>query len=434
MLSPFLCLVVYSFYMAMHTQPFPITTTFQKTELPCGLRIVTETIPSVRSVAIGLWIDVGSRDERDEEAGISHFIEHMVFKGTERRRTHQIAQRIEYVGGYLNAFTTKEHTCYYVRVLDEHLERALDTLIDLVFRPRFPEREIEKEKEVILEEMKMYEDTPDEYIFDLFEEVIYGGHPLGRPIVGRADTVRAFTRAMLADFMARQYTTDRMVLAAAGNVVHERVVGLAERMLRNVAVHAGDRRMRIPAPAYQPTARLERRAVQQAHVVLGGRGYDMHHPRRAALMVLNTLLGGGMSSRLNQNIRERYGYCYNIYSFANLHSDTGDWGVYVATDPGRVERVVALVERELERLVREPVGRRVLTQAKNQVKGSLMLGQENMSNRMMRLGRQELYFRRYYSLDEALAEVEAVTVELVQEVARALFARSLFSQVVLLPK
>ncbi|CAM3275586.1 M16 family metallopeptidase [Rhodothermus bifroesti] len=418
--------------MRMH--PFPVATAFQKTELPCGLRIVTETIPSVRSVAVGLWIDVGSRDERDEEAGISHFIEHMVFKGTERRRTHQIAQRIEYVGGYLNAFTTKEHTCYYVRVLDEHLARALDTLIDLVFRPRFPDREIEKEKEVILEEMKMYEDTPDEYIFDLFEAVIYGEHPLGRPIVGRAETVRAFNRAMLVDFMMRQYTPFRMVLAAAGNVVHERVVTLAARLLRDVALPAGDQRVRLPVPAYQPAKRLEQRAVQQAHVVLGGRGYDMHHPWRAALMVLNTLLGGGMSSRLNQNIRERYGYCYNIYSFVNLHSDTGDWGVYMATDPGRVERVVALVERELDRLVREPVGQRVLTQAKNQVKGSLMLGQENMSNRMMRLGRQELYFGRYYSLDEALAEVDAVNAALVQEVAKALFAAPLFSRVVLLPK
>lgn len=410
------------------------TVTYQKTVLPCGLRIVTETIPSVRSVAVGLWVDVGSRDEAEEEAGITHFIEHMVFKGTERRRTHQIAQRIEYVGGYLNAFTTKEHTCYYVRVLDEYLDRALDTLVDLAFRPRFPEREIEKEKEVILEEMKMYEDTPDEYIFDLFEELVYAGHPLGRPIVGREETVRSFTRAMLLDFMARHYTPDRIVLAAAGRLQHERVVALTERLLQGVALRPTNNRQRQPVPAYRPGERIERRSVQQAHLVLGGRGYDLHHPHRAALTVLNTLLGGGMSSRLNQNIRERYGYCYNIYSFVNLHSDVGDWGVYMGTDPRRVARAEQLIRRELERLVQEPVGRRVLTHAKNQVKGTLMLGQENMSSRMMRLGRQELYFGRYYSLDEALQEVDRVTAEEVQAVARELFAGQSYSKVVLLPE
>ncbi len=418
----------------MSVQMITDTTTYQKTVLPCGLRIVTETIPSVRSVAVGLWVDVGSRDEAEEEAGITHFIEHMVFKGTERRRTHQIAQRIEYVGGYLNAFTTKEHTCYYVRVLDEYLERALDTLIDLAFRPRFPEREIEKEKEVILEEMKMYEDTPDEYIFDLFEALVYAGHPLGRPIVGRAETVRSFSRSMLLDFMERHYTPDRMVLAAAGRLVHERVVALMERLLRGVPLRTPNHRQRLPAPPYRPGERVERRSVQQAHLVLGGRGYDLHHPQRAVLTVLNTLLGGGMASRLNQNIRERYGYCYNIYSFVNLHADVGDWGVYMGTDPRRVDRAEQLIRRELDKLVQAPVGRRVLAHAKNQVKGTLMLGQESMNNRMMRLGRQELYFGRYYSLDEALQEVDRVTAEEVQQVARSLFAEQEYSKVVLLPR
>lgn len=417
----------------MAVQTVSNVVTYQKTVLPCGLRIVTETIPSVRSVAVGLWVDVGSRDEAEEEAGITHFIEHMVFKGTERRRTHQIARRIEYVGGYLNAFTTKEHTCYYVRVLDEHLERALDTLIDLAFRPRFPEREIEKEKEVILEEMRMYEDTPDEYIFDLFEALVYAGHPLGRPIVGREETVRAFSRTMLLDFMGRHYTPDRMVLAAAGRLTHERVVALAERLLRSVGLRRSNHRQRERVSPYQPGVQRVQRSVQQAHLVIGGRGFDLHHPQRAALTVLNTILGDGMSSRLNQNVRERYGYCYNIYSFINLHADAGDWGVYMGTDPRRVDRAEQLIRRELDRLVQEPVGRQVLAHAKNQVKGALMLGQESMSSRMMRLGRQELYFGRYYSLDEALHEVDQVTAEAVQGVAQVLFAAPSYSKVVLLP-
>ncbi len=406
---------------------------FQKTTLANGVRVLTETIPSVRSVSVGVWIATGSRDEAPSEAGISHFIEHMVFKGTARRRMHHIAQRLEAVGGYLNAFTSKEYTCFYARALDEHLGRAIDTVCDLVLQPNFPEKELEKEKEVVLEEMKMYDDTPEEAIFDRFESVVYRDHALGRPILGFPDTVRSFSRAQLLDFVAAHYTLDRIVLAVAGNAAHEEVVALAEEAFSS-ARRLPVERARVPVNGYAPLQLVEQRPIQQAHLILGTRGYDIHHPRRSAVTVLNTVLGGGMSSRLNQNIRERYGYCYNIYSFLNTHSDTGDIGVYMGTDAAKVARAEKLILRELDKLVERSVSRRALNQAKNQVKGSIMLGLESMSNRMMRLGRQELLFERYFTLDEVLEELDQVTVEAVQDAAQQLFHPEHFSSVALLPR
>ncbi|RMH66582.1 MAG: insulinase family protein [Bacteroidetes bacterium] len=411
----------------------PVYPAFTKTTLKNGVRVVTETIPAMRSIAVGAWVFTGSRDERAEESGISHFIEHMVFKGTARRRMHQIAQRMEAVGGYLNAFTSKEYTCYYARALDEHLARAVDTVVDLVLHAEFPEKEIEKEKGVVLEEMKMYEDTPEEVIFDRFEALIYDGHALGRPIIGFPDTVPSFTRDQLFDYLERQYTPDRTVLAAAGNVRHEDVVALAEVAFRD-ADRAPGARTHTPVPPYTPAHHTEHRPIQQAHLVMGTRSYHIHDPRRMTLSVLNTILGGGMSSRLNQNIREKYGYCYSVYSFVNLHSDTGDFGVYMGTDPSKVDRARKLIQRELTRLAETPVSKRMLNQAKNQVKGSVMLGLESLSNRMMRIGRQELFLERYVTLDDVLAEVDAVTAEDVRQVAEDLFHPERLSSVVLLPQ
>ena len=411
----------------------PVHPAFEKTTLSNGVRVLTETIPSVRSVAVGVWIASGSRDERAREAGISHFIEHMVFKGTARRRMHHIAQRMEAVGGDLNAFTSKEYTCYFARALDEHLHRAIDTISDFVLQPDFPEKELDKEKEVVLEEMKMYEDAPEEVIFDRFESVVYQGHALGRPIIGFPETVRSFSRAQLFEFIDGHYTPDRIVLVVAGNAEHADVVALAEAAFAE-ATRSRSRRRRVRVNGYAPRECVEQRPIQQAHLILGTRAVDIHDPMRSALTVLNTILGGGMSSRLNQNIREKYGYCYSIYSFLNLHSDTGDLGVYMGTDATRVDRAQKLIFRELDRLMQKPVSPRALNQAKNQVKGSIMLGLESMSNRMMRLGRQELLFERYFTLDHVLAELDAVTVEDVQQAAQHFFQPDRFSSVVLLPK
>jgi predicted Zn-dependent peptidase len=346
---------------------------------------------------------------------------------------HHIARRLEAVGGYLNAFTSKEYTCFYARALDEHLERSIDTVADLVVEPDFPEKELVKEKEVVLEEMKMYDDAPEDLVFDHFESLIYKDHPLGRPILGFPETVKSFTREQLFGYVNDRYTPDRMVLAVAGMADHDKVVAMAEKAFAE-ADRMPRKRRRTPINGYDADKLVEPRPIQQAHFVLGTRGFDVHHPMRSAVTVLNTILGGGMSSRLNQNIREKYGYCYNIYSFVNLHSDTGDFGVYMGTDASKVQRSEKLILRELEKLADIRVSPRTLSQAKNQVKGSIMLGLESMSNRMMRLGRQELVFERYFSLDEVLEELDSVTAEAVQESAQALFVPENFSSVVLVPE
>ncbi len=416
--------------MKQSENTFPL---FAKTTLDSGVRVITETIPSVRSISVGVWIFTGSRDEAPDESGISHFIEHMVFKGTEKRRMHHIAQRMEAVGGYLNAFTSKEYTCYYARSLDEHLDRAVDTVCDLVLSPNFPEKELEKEKDVVVEEMKMYEDNPEDLIFDKFESVVYDEHELGRPIIGFPETVNAFSRSQLFDYMDRQYTPNRIVLAVAGNARHDDVVRAARKAF-SASRRPTRPAKRHPANGYAPRHVEESKPIQQAHLVLGTRGLDIHNEDRVALSVLNTILGGGMSSRLNQNIREKYGYCYNIYSFLNMHSDVGDFGVYMGTDANKIDRAKKLIFRELEKVVEKPVSGRTLNQAKSQVKGSVMLGLESMSNRMMRIGRQELYFERYITLDEINQDVDDVTADDVQRVAARLFDRDSFSTVALLPK
>lgn len=405
---------------------------FRKTTLKNGVRVLSERIPSVRSVAVGLWVEAGSRDERDAERGVSHFLEHMVFKGTRKRRMHHIARRLESVGGYLNAFTSKEFTCYYARALDEHLVRAVDLLCDLVRFPTLPEKEIEKEKGVILEEIKMYEDTPEELVFDRFESVVYEGHALGAPVIGFPETVRSFDRATLRDYMESHYAPARMALAVAGNAEHDRVARLAEDMLGDIPEAARPLR-RAPANGYAPRKFVESRPIQQAHFVMGARGLSVAHEDRVAFTVLNTLLGGGMSSRLNQNVREKYGFCYSIGSFANMHSDAGDFGVYAATDLRRMERVKALICKELRYFADIPVARRTLNEAKNQVRGALMLGLEGMSNRMMSIGKQELYFGRRRSLDEINEAIGRVTVEDVQRVASMLFREDQLSTAVLAP-
>lgn len=410
--------------------PQPI---FHRTTLPGGIRVVSERIPSVRSVAVGAWLAAGSRDERPEDSGISHFIEHMVFKGTARRRTHHIAQRMEAVGGYLNAFTSKEYTCYYARALDEHLERALDVVLDLVISPSLPEKEVEKEKEVVIEEMKMYEDAPEDLIFDRYEEVLYPHHALGRPILGVPETVRTFTRERLREHIETHYAPNRLVVAVAGNVDHDTVVRYVERLTRSLdrapkPVH------REPANGYVPSERFERRPIQQAHLVVGTRGLGLSDPRRTIVNTLNTVLGGGMSSRLSQNIREKYGYCYNIYSFANMLTDTGDVGVYMGTDAEKVDRSRKLIVREFDKLAQKPVSARALSQAKSQLKGSLMLGLESMSNRMMRLGRIELAFGRYFTLDEVIASIDEVTADDLQTLAAELFDPTRLSTVAILPE
>ncbi len=410
--------------------------TYQKTTLPNGVRVITEAIPHVRSLSLGFWIETGSRNELPAKNGISHFIEHMVFKGTKKRNMKEIAQSIESVGGYLNAFTSKEHTCFFARVLDEHLELATDVLSDLTLSPTFSEKELLKEKNVVLEELKQAEDDPDDIIHDYLEKAIFKTNPLGMPIIGTAESITSFLRKDLIQYKSDQYTSDHLVVAAAGNIKHEAVVELAKRYLKNIPQGSKSKRIKnsdsvIEEPNYVLNEYYK--PIQQAHICLGTIGHSIKSEKRFAMQMLNTLLGEGMSSRLFQNIREKYGFAYSVYSFINMMRDTGSAGVYIGTDNSHVQKCIDLVWKELKSVRKHTVTKQDLERTKAQLKGSLMLGMENIPNRMIRLGSSELYFGELISLDEIIAKIDAVTKDEVQEIAEELFVEDRFATVIFHP-
>jgi len=410
--------------------------TYQKTILPNGVRVITEAIPHVRSLSLGFWIETGSRNELPAKNGISHFIEHMVFKGTKKRNMKEIAQSIESVGGYLNAFTSKEHTCFFARVLDEHLELATDVLSDLTLSPTFPEKELLKEKNVVLEELKQAEDDPDDIIHDYLEKAIFKANPLGMPIIGTAESITSFLRKDLIQYKSDQYTSDHLVVASAGNIKHEAVVELTKRYLKNIPQSSKSKRIKnsdsvIEEPNYVLNEYYK--PIQQAHICLGTIGHSIKSEKRFAMQVLNTLLGEGMSSRLFQNIREKYGFAYSVYSFINMMRDTGSAGVYIGTDNSHVQQCIDLVWKELKSVCKHTVTKQDLERTKAQLKGSLMLGMENIPNRMIRLGSSELYFGELISLDEIIAKIDAVTKDEIQEIAEELFVEDRFATVIFHP-
>jgi predicted Zn-dependent peptidase len=412
----------------------PVTPLYRKTVLDNGIRVVSETINHVRSVSIGVWADVGSRDETLSQNGISHFIEHMVFKGTKRRSVRDIAQSLESLGGYLNAFTTKEQTCFYARVLDSNVPEALDVLSDIVMHATFREQELEKEKLVVIEELKNAEDDPEDIIHDYFEKALFPDHALGFPIIGTEKNLRGFRREDLFSHLRAHYQPSRIVVAAAGNVQHDHLVKLAAKYFRQARGRQAQRN-RPPGPTrvVRPLKKEYPRPINQAHICMGTVGYSIHHRDRYPLMVLNALLGEGMSSRLYQTIREKHGYAYSVYSFVNLLSDTGLFGTYIGTDKKNIANAISLVHKELARLTKTPVSGAELRRTKSQIKGTMMLGLENMSSRMMRLGSSELYYQRSISLDSVLKKVDAVTSEEMQKVARDLFDLPRFSTVIIRP-
>lgn len=404
-----------------------------KTILPSGVRILSESIPTARSVAVGVWIDSGSRNDPEHVAGISHFVEHAVFKGTATRRMHQIASRMESVGGYLNAFTSKEQTCYFARSLDRHLPRGVDSTCDLVASPVFPAQEIEKEKNVVLEEMKMYDDSPEDSIVDEFEAIVYPFQSIGRPVIGYPNTVSKIQQEDLFEYVSNQYIPNQIVVVASGNLQHKILVKSVEKAFRELrATSRNNAQEASPSPHHPQEVSLTR-PIQQAHVILGRSAFSIHSKHRAVLELMNLILGGGSSSRLNQRIRERYGFCYNIYSFVNMYSDCGDFGIYLGLAPSKIRQSVRLIFREFERLVQRLVSRQVLARAKEQARGGIVLGLESLSNRMTRLGRQELYFGRVISIDETLEELESVTADDIQEFASQFLMPDQFSRVILTP-
>lgn len=407
---------------------------YRKSILENGLRVVTETIPHVRSASLGIWANVGSRDEPREQNGISHFLEHMVFKGTKNRNVREIAQSLESLGGYLNAFTTKEQTCFYARVLDEHVPEAMDVLADILLNATFKKEEVEREKLVVIEELKNAEDDPEDIIHDYFEKSIFPKHSLGYPIIGTEQNLRRFQREDLRTHITSHYTPSQLVVAAAGSIDHDSLVALTRKYFRSLRLNgsAPKRTGTHPKPEKPQYEELSR-PINQAHVCLGAVGYGIRHPDRYPLLVLNALLGEGMSSRLYQTIRERHGLAYSVYSYVTMLSDTGVFATYLGTDRKNIENAIDLVHRELDRMKRKPVPKTELNRTKSQIKGTLMLGLENMSGRMIRLGSSEIYLESYITLDTILERVNAVTQEDIQRVAADLFDVSRFSTIVIRP-
>ena len=404
---------------------------YRKTVLPNGIRLLTEWIPHVRSVAMGVWVDTGSRHEPVDRVGISHFIEHLVFKGTESRSAEDIARAVDSVGGQMDAFTTKEHTCFYVTVLDEHLPLAADLLADILLHPRFDAGDIEREKTVVLQEFGMVEDTPDDVIHDLFAERVWPQHPLGRPILGDRKVVQALDRDTILRHFRTEYSPERITIAAAGHVSHEQLVDLLGSRFLDFRQPTATRN---PAPPVVATSLdLIERPLEQVHFVLGGRGLEQEAPERYALFLLNTVLGGSMSSRLFQVVREREGLVYSIHSGNAAFRDSGLFYVYAGTEPAHFGRVVELTLQELRSMRAEGVSADELRRAKDHLKGSMMLSLESTGSRMTRIAKQELYFRRPFTFDEILADLERVTVKDVKALGERLLSEPL-SLVALGPK
>jgi predicted Zn-dependent peptidase len=400
--------------------------------LDTGLRLITETMPHVRSVTIGVWLTRGSRHEIDAQSGIAHFVEHMLFKGTDSRSAEDIAQAIDSIGGQLDAFTAKEYAGYYIKVLDEHLPLAVELLSDIVMRPAFVEDEVAREKKVILEEIKMVEDTPDDLVHELFTQQFWEGHPLGRPILGSRETVEAFTGASLRDYFRGAYVAPNMIVSAAGNLEHERVRDLVTSAF--AALPAAGAPVAQAPPTVTPSVLLKTKELEQSHICLGTHSYQQNHDDRYVSYILNSVLGGSMSSRLFQNIREKRGLAYSVFSGMSAYRDAGNLTIYAGCAADAVEEVIDLSVEELRGLKRTPVPGDELTRAKDHLKGSLMLSLENTASRMSHLARQEIYFDRHFTLDETLAGVQRVTIDDIQRVARDLLANGSLAVTVLGPK
>jgi predicted Zn-dependent peptidase len=383
----------------------------------------------VRSVSIGVWLARGSRHETAERSGIAHFVEHMLFKGTDTRSAEDIAQAIDSIGGQLDAFTAKEYASYYIKVLDEHLPLALDVLADLVLNPAFSPDDIEREKKVVVEEIKMVEDTPDDLVHEIFTQGFWEDHPLGRPILGTRETVESFTADTLRAYFRDAYTPSNLIVSAVGNLDHGRVRQLVEERFGHLDI-SGTPHSEV-RPRVVPKVVVRNKELEQSHVCLGTDSYQQDHEDRYATYVLNTLLGGSMSSRLFQNVREKRGLAYAVFSGLSAYRDAGSFTIYAGCANEAVGEVVDLVVEELKTVKQSVVPAAELQRAKDHLKGSLMLSLENTASRMSHIARQEIYFKRQVGLDETLAGVEAVTADDVQRVAAELFSPGALSATVL---
>ena len=388
---------------------------YDLTTLPNGLRIITESMPSLRSVALGCWIDTGTRDENDNEAGVSHFLEHLLFKGSEKLSARQVNETFDAIGAESNAFTSKESTCYWTRLLDQDVPVGLDILAEIIQRPAFRINEIDSERQVVVEEINMNEDDPSDVAFENFSTAVFSGHPLESPVLGTRESIRGVTRDEIHGYWKRRYGAGSMVVAAAGSVDHEEVVEMVTERFGDWSGEGVDHQ--FSEAGIKPGVKLNRRDTEQAHLILGGPGLHRSDERRWAFEVLNHIMGSGMSSRLFREVREERGLAYAIYGFKLAYADNGAWGVHVGTTPHQTETALNVIRYELAKVVEEGITLDELERAKGSMRGGLALSLEDANSRMVRLGRDELTGMPHFSVDERLEKLEGVTLEMVKEVA-----------------
>lgn len=390
-----------------------------KTVLPNGVRILSEEVPYVDSISVGVWALSGSRDETAECMGISHFFEHMLFKGTERRTAHQIADEMDGIGGNINAFTDKEYTCYYAKILSEHMDTALDVLSDMVLHSTFDPVEIEREKNVVLEEIKRHNDAPEDQVHDLLAQTLWKGHRLANPVIGAVPAVKKLSKDRLLDYMHTFYCPNALMVAAAGNVDHQKLVDAVGQAFGGLTAQ------RPPRKLSQARAcsgrRIVKKQTEQVHLCLGTAGYSQNRQEKYALAVIDAVLGGGMSSRLFQEVREKRGLAYAIGSYSASYQEAGLFAIYGGTSMGNVEAVLELTRGECEKVRKDSVTDAELVRAKNQIRGALVLGQESMSNRMSRLAKSEIYFGRIIRPEEIISAIMSVDKDDVAQVAASVF-------------
>ncbi len=406
-------------------------TTFRKEHLENGIRVVAERIPTVKSVSLGIWVRVGSRDEEAENAGISHFTEHMFFKGTAHRSAHDIALEMDSLGGELNAFTTRETTTFYVKVLDEHLSKGIEIISDLFLHSSMARKDMEKEKQVVLEELKMVEDDPEDYIHDMHSRLVWDGNPLARPIVGSVETIRGLNRNSMLEFIGTHYHAANIVISAAGNFEFSNLLKLLNKSIGKLRRKVTENnRIR---PSLRNGLAVKNKSIEQVHMCLGTMGLPQNDKKRYALYALNAILGSSMSSRLFQEVREKRGLVYSIYSYLSSFTDSGVMNIYAGTSQKSLPVVLELVLKEIKKIRRNGISRKEMNRVKNQMKGNLMLGLESTSNRMSRIARDEIYSGRFYTTDDIIREINRVTPSQIQGLVNDLFKSEYLSLAILGP-
>lgn len=404
---------------------------YKKTILPGGIKVISETVPYLKSFSLGFWFDVGSRDEVSSNNGITHFIEHMLFKGTQKRSARQIANEIESCGGYLNAFTSKEHTCYYGRGLSSHIEKTFDVLADMVQSPAFKPSDIKNESGVVIDELYDIEDNPEELIFDKFEETAFKGNPLTMPIIGTEKNISGFTQQDLFDFIKEKYCFNKMLIAASGAVSHDEIVALAEKYITKDFGKSKVKRKAAPLKNTPGSMKIISKDIQQVHTILGRITYGYKDDMRTGISVFNQLFGEGSSSRLFQAVREKNGIAYQVNSFLNSFYDVSTFGVYLSTNEKMMDKALDIIYKEFKKIKEKKISSRELDKAKESLKGSLILSLESTSNRMIRMAQSEIYFDKIKTVEESISKIETITASNIMDIANELIDEDMFDKIII---